>query len=530
VDFGTHAQLVLLALLVAVAALLAAAPALRIPYPILLVLGGLVLGFVPGVPTLQLPPELVLIAILPPLLYSSAFFTSLRELRANVRPIGLLSIGLVLATMVSVAVVARTLVDDMSWTAAFVLGAVVSPTDPIAATAIMRRLGMPRRLVSIVEGESLVNDGTALVLYRVAVTATVAGTFSMWDASWRLVWSVVGGVAIGLVVGFLVAAVRRRLDNPPVEVTIALITGYLAFIPANAVEASGVLAVVTAGIYLGWHTPELTSFDTRLQGAAVWGIFTFILNALLFVLVGLQLPRILDALTGFSAAQLMWWGLLVTGTVVVTRLLFVPVFTYLPRRLLGAFSPNNPPPPPARAFVVSWAGMRGAVSLAAALAVPLTTDAGNPFPQRDLIVFLTFCVILGTLVGQGLTLPLVIRALGIEADNLDEKEHAKARIKAADAALARLEELTGEDWVREDTVERLRGLYGFRRNRFLSRFDEDDDGEIEARSLNYQRLRRELFDAERATIVDLRRRGVIDDEVERRLHRELDLEDARLEV
>lgn len=529
-DFGTHAQLVLLALLVAAAALLVIAPALRIPYPILLVLGGLALGFVPGVPTLQLPPELVLIAILPPLLYSSAFFTSLRELRANVRPIGLLAIGLVITTMVAVAVVAHMLVDDMSWTAAFVLGAVVSPTDPIAATAIMRRLGVPRRLLSIVEGESLVNDGTALVFYRVAVTAAVAGTFSVWDASWRLLWSIVGGVAIGLVVGFLIAEVRRRIDNPPVEVTIALLTGFVAFIPANAVGASGVLAVVTAGIYLGWHTPELTSFQSRLQGGAVWEIFTFVLNALLFVLVGLQLPRILDSLTGFSAAELMWWGVLVTLTVVVARLVFVPVFTYLPRRFLGAFDPSNPPPPPARAFVVSWAGMRGGVSLAAALAVPLTTDAGSAFPQRDLIVFLTFCVILGTLVGQGLTLPIVIRALGIEADHLDEKEHAKARIKAADAALARLEELEGEDWVRDETAERLRGLYGFRRNRFLSRFDENDDGAIEEQSLNYQRLRRELFDAERAAIVDLRRRGVIDDEVERRLYRELDLEDARLEV
>jgi Na+/H+ antiporter len=530
VDFGTHAQLVLLALLIAVAALLAVAPTLRIPYPILLVLGGLALGFVPGVPTVQLPPALVLVAILPPLLYSSAFFTSLRELRANIRPIGLLAVGLVLTTMVAVALVAHALVDDMSWTAAFVLGAVVSPTDPIAATAIMRRLGVPRRTVSIVEGESLVNDGTALVLYRVAVTAAVAGTFSVWGASWRLLWSIGGGVAIGLAVGFLVAAVRRRLDNPPVEITIALLTGYVAFIPANAVAASGVLAVVTAGIYLGWHTPELTSFQTRLQGGAVWEIFTFVLNALLFVLVGLQLPRILDALTGFSAAKLLWWGVLVTGTVVAARLVFVPVFTYLPRRFLGAFEPNSPPPTPARAFVVSWAGMRGAVSLAAALAIPLTTTGGGAFPQRDLIVFLTFCVIFGTLVVQGLTLPVAIRLLGIEADHLDEKEHAKARIKAADAALARLDELLEEDWVREDTAERLRGLYGFRRDRFLSRFDENDDGAIEERSLNYQRLRRELFDAERTAIVDLRRRGVIDDEVERRLYRELDLEDARLEV
>ncbi|MDX6401913.1 MAG: monovalent cation/hydrogen antiporter [Gaiellaceae bacterium] len=528
--FGVHQQLILMGLLLAVAALLVAAPALHVPYPILLVLGGLALGFLPGVPSLQLPPDLVLIAVLPPLLYSTAFFTSLRELRENIRPIGMLAIGLVLVTMTAVAVVAHAMVDNMSWSAAFVLGAVVAPTDPLAASAIMRRLGVPRRAVTIVEGESLVNDGTALVLYRVAVTAAVAGTFSIWDASWRLLWSVVGGVAIGLVVGFLVAAVRRRIDNPQVEVTIALITGYLAFIPANAAEASGVLAVVTAGIYLGWRTPELTSFQTRLSGSAVWEIFTFVINALLFALIGLQLPSILDALTGFSAAKLIWWAVIVSGTVVVTRLVFVPVFTYLPRRFLGSFGENNPAPPVNRAAVVAWAGMRGAVSLAAALAVPLTTDAGQPFPERDLIVFLTFCVILGTLVVQGLTLPVAIRLLGIEADHLDEKEEAKARIKAADAAIERLAELEGEDWVRDDTAERLRGLYGFRRNRFASRFDRDDDGSIEEQSLSYQRLRRELLDAERTKLVDLRRQGVISSDVERRLHRDLDLEDARLDV
>ena len=529
-DFGVHQQLILMGLLLAVAALLVAAPALHVPYPILLVLGGLALGFIPGVPTLQLPPELVLVAFLPPLLYSAAFFTSLRELRENIRPIGTLAIGLVLATMTAVAVVAHSMVDDMSWGAAFVLGAVVAPTDPLAASAIMRRLGVPRRAITIVEGESLVNDGTALVLYRVAVTAVVAGTFSVWEASWRLVWSIVGGVAIGLVVGYLVAFVRRRIDNPPVEVTIALITGYLAFIPASAAQASGVLAVVTAGVYLGWRTPELTSFQTRLTGSAVWEIFTFVINAVLFALIGLQLPSILDALTGYAGTKLVWWAVLVTGTVVVTRLVFVPVFTYLPKRFLGSFGGNNPAPPVNRSAVVAWAGMRGAVSLAAALAVPLTTNDGSSFPQRDLIVFLTFCVILGTLVFQGLTLPFLISVLGVEADHLDEKEEAKARIKAADAAIARLSELESEDWVRDDTAERLRGLYGFRRNRFASRFDQDDDGAIEVQSQSYQRLRRELIDAERSALVNLRRDGVISSDVERRLHRDLDLEDARLDV
>jgi Na+/H+ antiporter len=530
VDFGTQEQLVLLALLVAIAGLLVAAPALRIPYPILLVLGGLALGFMPGIPDLELPPDLVLIAILPPLLYAAAFFTSLRELRENLRSIGILAIGLVLATMGAVAVVAHAAIDGMSWSTAFVLGAVVSPTDPIAATAILRRFGVPRRVVAIVEGESLVNDGTALVLYRVAVTAAVTGAFSLWDASWRLAWSIVGGIAIGLVVGYLVAALRRRMDNPPVEITIALITGYVAFIPANAVEASGVLAAVTAGIYLGWHTPELTSVQTRLQGSAVWEILVFVINALLFALIGLQLSGILDALTGLSVAKLMWYGALVTGTVVLTRMIWVPVFTYIPRWIFRWLGERDPAPPLGHSFLVSWSGMRGAVSLAAALAIPLAIDAGTPFPDRELIVFLTFCVILGTLVVQGLSLPLIIRVLGIERDRLDEKEDTKARIKAAEAALARLEELVEEEWVREDTANRMRGLYNFRRDRFASRFDTEADGAIEEQSQNYQRLRRELLEAERAAIVGLRRDGVINDDAMRRLQRDLDLEDARLEI
>ena len=524
--FGTHEQLVLLALLLALAGLLVAAPTLRIPYPILLVLGGLALGFVPGIPTLALPPDVVLIAVLPPLLYSAAFFTSLRDLRANIRPISVLAIGLVVATTATVAVVAHAAVDGLSWSAAFVLGAVVSPTDPIAATAIMRRLGVPRRIVTVVEGESLVNDGTALVLYKVAVTAALTGAFSVWDASWRLLWSIVGGIAIGLVVGYLVAQVRIRIDNPPVEVTIALMTGYLAFIPANAAEASGVLAVVTAGIYLGWHTPVLTSVQSRLQGNAVWEILTFVVNALVFALVGLQLSHIVDSLTGHSAGELTVYALLVTGTVVVTRFLWLPLLFYLPRRLFGEAMPA----PLGQTFLVSWSGMRGAVSLAAALAIPLTTHGGTQFPQRDLIVFLTFTVILGTLVVQGLSLPALIRALGLEPDHLDEKEDAKARIRAAEAALARLEELTGEDWVLDDTAERMRGLYNFRRNRFASRFDRDSDGAIEERSQNYQRLRRELLEAERAEIVRLRADGIINDDAMRRLQRDLDLEDARLEI
>lgn len=528
--FGVHEQLILMGLLAVIAALLVWAPVARVPYPIFLVLGGLALGFVPGVPSLALPPDVVLVAVLPPLLYLSAFFTSLRDLRANVRPIGALAIGLVLLTMGAVALVAHMAVDGMSWATALVLGAVVAPTDPIAATAIMRRLGVPRRIVTVVEGEALVNDGTALVLYRVAVAAAVSGTFSFWNASWHFIWSIVGGIAIGLAVGFVVAEVRRRLDNPPVEVTISLMTGYFAFIPANAADASGVLAVVTAGVFLGWQAPELTSVQSRLQGQAMWEILTFVLNALLFALVGLQLSHILDALTGSSAGQLTAWALLVTGAVVLARLVWVYAVSYLPKRASLLLGRRDHVPPVTYPLVVAWSGMRGAVSLAAALAIPLTTHAGTPFPHRDLIIFLTFCVILGTLVVQGLSLPAVIRGAGLEPDHLDEKEDAKARIKAADAALARLEQLEVEDWVQEETAGRLRGLYGFRRNRFASRFDAESDGAIEEQSQNYQRLRRELLEAERGAIVQLRRDGVINADVERRLHHDLDLEDARLDV
>jgi monovalent cation/hydrogen antiporter len=526
--FDTHDQLILLALLGLIAALLVAAPILRIPYPIFLVLGGLAISFVPGVPSIALPPDVVLIAVLPPLLYSSAFFTSLRDLRANAIAIGMLAIPLVIVTMVAVAIVAHQWIDNMSWSAAFVLGAIVSPTDPIAATAIMRRLGVPRRVVTVVEGESLVNDGTALVLYRVAVVAAVSGAFSFWNATWHFVWAAVGGVGVGLVVGYLVAALRRRLDNPPVEVTIALMTGYFAFIPANAIDASGVLAVVTAGVYLGWRTPELTSVQTRLQGVAVFEILVFVLNAFVFVLVGLQLSRIVDSLNGQPGSSLVWWGVLVTAAVIMTRLIWGPVLIYLPKVIFRRL--RHGPVTIGSPVVIAWAGMRGAVSLAAALAIPLSTDSGAAFPERDLIIFLTFCVILGTLVLQGLTLPAVIRAFRLEPDHLAEEEDARARIVAADAALVRLEELTGEEWVRDDTAERMRGLYGFRKNRFASRFDDGDDGAIEEQSQAYQRLRRELLDAERAAVVDLHRQGEISSDVERGLLRDFDLEDARLEI
>ena len=516
--------LVLISLLVAVAAMLAIAPTLRIPFPILLVLGGLAIGLAPGMPHVELDPKLIFFGVLPPLLYISAFFTSLRDLRTYKRTVGALAIGLVVATTVGVALAAHAAIPGLGWSSAFVLGAIVSPTDPIAATAIGRQLGVPRKLVAIVEGESLVNDGTGLVLYRVAVIAVVAGSFSVAHTGALFVLAAAGGVAMGLAVGWIVRQVRRRLDNPPAEVTVSLLTGYFAFIPADLIGVSAVLAAVTAGIYLGWYTPELTTPQVRLQAVAVWEIVQYLLNALLFVLVGLQLPVVVDALGGIRTSSLVGYATVVCAAVVVVRFAWVFVVISAPKWVLRRMSSWR------GAVFISWSGMRGAVSLAAALALPLETDAGDPFPGRDLIVFLTFAVILVTLVGQGLTLPLVIRALRLEEDGIEGREEAKARIRAAEAALARLEELVEEDWVRDDTAERLRGAYRFRTDRFRARFDDGDDGAIEARSQDFQRLRRELLDAERDAVLDLRRTGVISDDVWYRVARDLDLEDQRLDI
>jgi CPA1 family monovalent cation:H+ antiporter len=528
--FGAHQELQLFALLACGAGLLILAGPLRIPYPILLVLGGLLLGFGPGVPLVTMPPEVVLIGVLPPLLYASAYRTGLRELRRNLRPISLLAFGAVALTTVGVAVVAHA-VAGLGWAESFVLGAVVSPTDPIAATAIGRRLGVPRRLVDIVEGESLVNDGTALVLLRTALLAAVAGSFSPWLAGLRLVWSIVGGIGIGLAVGYVVRRVRRPLDNPPLEVTIAFLTGYFAFLPASALGVSGVLAVVTAGIYMGWYTPELTTVQTRLQGEGFWEILTFLLNVLLFGLIGLQLRPILDGLSGRSGWSLAGEAAAVVLAVIVLRFVWVFPATYVPRWLSPSLRARDPYPPWTYPTFVSWNGMRGAVTIAAALLIPLTTDSGAPFPDRDLIGFLAFAVVLGTLLAQGLSMPAVIRALRLEADDGGaEEEEARARVRAAEAALARLDELESEAWVLPDTAERARGQYRFRIGRFSARFDPDGDGRIEKRSLKYQRLRLELLEAERHEVVEMRNTGEISDEVMRRIERDLDLEISRLDA
>jgi len=526
-------QIFIAALLVSVALLNAVANWWQVPYPIVLVIGGLALGLVPGIPEIELDPDLVLLIFLPPLLYSGAFFADLNALRHDTRVITLLSIGLVLATAIVVGTVAH-FAFDLPWAVAIALGAIVGPTDPVAATTILRRLGIPRRIVNVLEGESLVNDASALVIYKVAVAAAIGGGFSAAEAGGRFLLAAGGGLAIGLLAGWLIAAIRRRTEDPTTEITISLFSGYAAFLPADEIGASGVLAAVACGVYLGWRSPELVSPTVRLQSFAVWEILVFLLNATLFILIGLQLPVIVDGLqeSGIDAGQAIADGLLVAVLVVATRIVWSFAVTALVRAV-----DRRPQQRERRAswqlrVVAAWSGMRGAVSLAAALALPLTTDAGEALPGRDLTLFVTFAVILFTVVGQGLTLPLLIRRLGVAEDGSEEEhEETRARLTAAAAALERLDELSIEEWTQEDTVKRVRAMYEFRRRRFkvLAGKIEDEDG-IQDRSLAYQRLMHELYAAQRGALVDLRDSGRISAEVMRRVERDLDLEEERLEV
>lgn len=525
--------ILVLGLLVAMIALAIIAPLLRIPYTILLVLGGLLLGFVPGLPSFTLNPDIVFLLFLPPLLYSSAWRTSWRDFRANLRPISLLAIGLVLMTTVVVAVVAHLLIPGLPWAVAFVLGAIVSPTDAVAATAIAQRLGIPQRIVTIIEGESLVNDATGLVAYRFAVAAVVSGVFSIGEAGVQFVVVSVGGIALGLAAGWSLSYVHRWLDNPPLEITITLVTPFAVYLLGEEVlHVSGVLATVTTGLYLARRASTFFSSGARLQAYDVWGVLIFLLNGLVFILIGLQLPGILAVLNTtivpHSHILLVWHAVLISLTVILIRLIWVFSQALLPRMISHRLRERDPYPGWRPVLMIGWTGMRGAVSLAAALALPEVTAKGAAFPGRELVIFLTFGVILATLVVQGLSLPLLIRGLGLHDDGASERQETQARLTTAQAALARLDELSGQDEVSQELDQHLRKHYEARIRSITKRSKKAEDDPGEDHATTYQRLQREALQAKRSAVIGLRNRGEINDEVLRRIERELDLEEQKL--
>ncbi len=514
-------------LLILAAALVIVANKFALPYPVLLVLGGLALSFVPMLPVIRLDPELVFFLFLPPLLYPAGLFTSWRDFRRNLRPILFLAIGLVLLTMTVVAWVAHSFVAGLPWAAAFALGAIVSPPDAVAAEAILKRLRVPLRIEAILQGESLVNDATALVAYQFAVAAMVTGHFSLGEASARFLFVGLGGVALGLAVGFAVRRVQRRLNDPPVQITISLLTPFAAYLLAERAHVSGVLATVAAGVYLGWHSTALPA-RTRLQAQSFWEMVAFLLNGFIFVVIGLQLPEILRKLSNEPFSRLVGYGLLVSGTVVLVRIAWVFPATYLPRWFSHKMRARTPAPPWQHSVLIAWAGMRGVVSLAAAFTLPLVLENGRPFPGRSYILFLAFCVILTTLVFQGLTLPLLINQLGIEDDGAVDREERQARLTANEAAVDFIEERALEEHMPEEVMVRVRTEYCDRIAQLESCASDRKNPGGEVATPAYQRLQYGALGAERKTIIALRNSDQINDEALRRIQRDLDLAEARL--
>jgi Na+/H+ antiporter len=517
----------LLMLLIAVAgALRILAQKWGVPHPSLLVLGGLAVALIPGLPQPKVDPELLFVIFVPPLLYWSALTISLREMRAFLGPIVRLATGLVIVTMAAVAAIVHLLAPQVGWPAAFVLGAIVSPPDPVAASAVLRPLGAPRDVTTILEGEGLINDATALVAYRLAVAAVVAGSFSLSHAAGSFLVTGLGGALVGLAAGWLIAFVRTHMGHVVVvENALSLLSPFIAYLPADALHTSGVLAVVTMGVYLGIRGPHVVAPATRLQAGAMWSMLTFLLESLIFMLVGLELPRVMDALHTHTLKELLAIVLVTTLVCILVRFVWVFISIYIGDGDGGARTPK-PSTRWKKPFFIAWSGLRGADSLVIALALPLTTRVGAPFPSRDLIIFVTFGVIFVTLVLQGFSLSPLVRRLGIEGNAAEAREERTARVAMADAALESLRSIERDEKIPKKVVSAMRVEYEQRRRTAeRTHLPQRRDG-FDAAA--YRALRRRMQAAERAELLKLAESGKIGGDVMRHVQRQQDLRDLLL--
>lgn len=519
----------LLLLVAGSAAVAGAARRTPVPAPLLLVAAGLAVSYIPGVPAYTLDPKVVLPLLLPPLLYTSAIDSSYLDLRAQLRPVALLSVGYVLFATFAVGWAAYLIVPGLPLTAALVLGAVVAPPDAVAATAVARRVGLPSRITTILQGESLLNDATAITAYKVALAAAVGEGATWAGGVEEFLVAALGGVGVGLVLMAPLHWLRRHLKEALLQNTLSLLIPFAAYAVAEQVHASGVLAVVTVALYLGHRAWEV-DFATRLQEEAVWKMVAFVLESAVFALIGLQLPIVLGGLEENSGAQAAWYAVAVFLVVVAARFVWVYPAAFLPRLLFRRIREREENPTWRGAMVTAWAGMRGVVSLAIAFSIPLTVHGGGPFPQRNLLLFLTFTTVIGTLVVQGLTLPPMIRALkfpGPDAQAATLAE-ANAQAQASLAAERRLEELLADErnTLPPPLADRLRAVLERRRNAVWERLGQTNPVTGESVDDTYRRLSRDMIGAERAVFVRLRDGRYIDDEMLRTLLRRLDLEEA----
>jgi monovalent cation/hydrogen antiporter len=517
--------LILLAVLAGAALL---ARRINVAPAILLLLTGIALAFVPGMPSVELPPELVLLVVLPPLIYSASVAMSWREFKSNLRPIILLSVGCVIFTAFAVAAATHYLIG-LPWGVGFLLGAIVAPPDVVAPLAIARKLGMPRRILIVLEGEGLANDATALILYRFAVAAISTGLFSLPKATGTFAAIVVGEMLFGAAVGWLSLRTRHRARDPQVEITLSLITPYIAYWIPEHFGGSGVIATVACGLYMSWNGPLLISSATRLQGIFFWDLVIYLIEGLLFLLTGFQMRLLYEKSKAFPLDDILFATALVAVIVIVARFAWVYPATYLPRLINRRLRERDPMPSWRTVFVIAFTGVRGAVSLAAALALPFALPNGDAFPYRDLILFVSFGVIFITLVGLGSGLPLVVRWLGVARDGRDEHiaEHEQeiaARREALAAALRSLDAITDDRELSDEVVKLLRARHEIRANQLPDTLDPDQH-DVSAEGTE---LTRELIGAERKFIHALLRDGKITDETRRRIERDLDLEEASL--
>jgi monovalent cation/hydrogen antiporter len=494
---------------------------------ILLLLAGIALAFVPGMPSLELPPELILLFVLPPLIYSAAVAMSWREFKFNLRPIILLSVGCVIFTAFAVAAATHYLIG-LPWNVGFLLGAIVAPPDVVAPLAIARKLALPRRIMVVLEGEGLANDATALILYRFAVVAISTGLFSLPKAIGEFSAIVVGEAIFGIAIGWLSLRARHWARDPQIEITLSLITPYLAYWPPEHFGGSGVIATVACGLYMSWNGPLWISAATRLQGIFFWGLVIYLIEGLLFLLTGFQMRLLYERSKAFPLDEILTLTALVTFMIVIARFAWTFPAIYVPR-MIERVRRRDPAPPWQWAFVISFTGVRGAVSLAAALALPLVLSDGSPFPARDLILFVTFGVIFITLVGFGLGLPTVVRWLGVAQTGRSERfaeleSEVAARRDALDAALKSLDRITKHRDISGEVIQLLRARHETRANQLPNSLDPD----ARLLSATGTDLTRELISAERKFIHVMLRDGKINDETRRHIERDLDLEEASL--
>jgi len=521
---------VLVLLLAVTAAAAVIAKRFEIPEAIVLVLSGVVLALLPGLPTVELAPDLVLLIVLPPVVYSAAVAMSWREFRFNLRPISLLAVGCVVFTTVAVAAVSHWMIG-LAWPVGFVLGAIVSPPDAVAPLAIARRMRIPRRMLVVLEGEGLGNDATALVLYRFAVAAVGMSSFSLGKATAEFIAIVAGEIIWGIGIGWLMLRLRRAVRDPRTELTLSILTPFLAYWPPVHLGGSGVLATVSTGLYISWNGLRLISAATRLQGIFFWDFLMYVVNGLVFLITGLQARTLIERISGTPMIQLSFSAATVCVVVIAARFVWMFPATYVPRWLSASLRRRDPSPPWQWPFVLAFTGIRGIVSLAAALALPFSTLDGQPFPARDLILFLTFTVILVTLVGQGLMLAAVIRLLDLTKEGhrelrADRAEEFGARREAVAAGLERLEQLASERSLADEVVRPIRTRY-HDRLKHIVRSSDGDDGHRKLSELDHE-IELQLIGAERDHVNSLSAQGKLKDEARRRIERELDLREAKI--